>query len=154
MSICENEESINAKCSGEGLVCTKGSARGISGPRAPSEGFSHCSPPPPPPLSPILSVLALWPQCCSWTRLVLCVVVSQDLALVFSHQERPSPGCVHGSLLTSCRCSQPRHLCPPPQTCDPLLHFFFFLELITTQLPVCFTYLYFYLPCYFPLKKV
>lgn len=110
--------------------------------------------PPTPPLSPILSVLALWPQCCSWTRLVLCVVVSQDLALVFSHQERPSPGCVHGSLLTSCRCSQPRHLCPPPQTCDPLLHFFFFLELITTQLPVCFTYLYFYLPCYFPLMKV
>lgn len=108
----------------------------------------------PPPLSPILSFLALWPQCCSWTRLVLCVVISQDLALVFSHQEHPSPRYVHGSLLTSCRCSQPRHLCPPSQTCDPLLHFFFFLELITMQLPVCFTYLYFYLPCYFPLMKV
>lgn len=100
---------------------------------------------------PILSVLALWPRCHSWTALVL-LVLSQDLSL-----EHPLPRYVHSSLLTPRRCSRPRHLlrphCPPSLTCYRFPTFFLFLELITMQLPVCCTCLSFYLPGYFPLLK-
>lgn len=145
LSVCENEESINANCPGECLVCVRGSPSGNSGPRAPSKGFSHYSPHPPhshslssSPLATVPFLDCAGPVCCPISGHCTCVPSAWNIPLpgmCTAHSSLPAGA--HGHVTFSASLSALSNILPP----SPL---FFFLNLIAMQLPVCCTYLSFY----------